>query len=69
MHVCMYMSHARTPPQSNTLRSYGLLEHNVAAMGLGGRVSTHHGDFLKLLPELRQDVVFLDPPWVRKGGR
>lgn len=37
----------------------------MAAMELKGKVSTHHGDFLRLLPELRQDVVFLDPPWVR----
>jgi hypothetical protein len=34
-------------------------------MGLQGKVSTHHGDFLQLLPQLQQDVVFLDPPWVR----
>ena len=57
------------PPLSPThldFHSYTLLAHNVAAMGLEGKVSTHHGDFLQLLPELRQDVVFLDPPWV--GG-
>lgn len=44
---------------------YGLLEHNVAAMGLQAKVRTHQGDFLRLLPQLQQDVVFLDPPWVR----
>jgi hypothetical protein len=45
---------------------YSLLEHNVKALGLMDTVSTHHGDFLEKLGELKQDVVFLDPPW---GGK
>jgi len=45
---------------------YSLLEHNVKALGLTDTVTTHHGDFLEKLIELKQDVVFLDPPW---GGK
>eukprot|EP00624_Nannochloropsis_granulata_P002146 evm.model.NODE_20660_length_6147_cov_23.284691.1 len=45
---------------------YSLLEHNVKALGLTDTVTTYHGDFLEKLKELKQDVVFLDPPW---GGK
>lgn len=54
----------RRSNQTPHTRRYGLLEHNVAAMGLQANVHTHQGDFLRLLPQLQQDVVFLDPPWV-----
>ena len=30
------------------------------------RVTVHHGDALTILPTLRQEVVFMDPPW---GGK
>lgn len=45
---------------------FSLLEHNVKALGLTDTVTTYRGDFLEKLKELKQDVVFLDPPW---GGK
>ena len=43
---------------------YGLLQHNIKALGYENKVTTYNGDFLGLMPNIKQDVVFLDPPWV-----
>ena len=44
-----------------------MLRNNVSAYpDRADRVTVHHGDALNILPTLKQDVVFLDPPW---GGK
>jgi predicted RNA methylase len=39
-----------------------VLTHNVRTYDLGN-VNIIHGDYLSVLGELKQDIVFLDPPW------
>jgi hypothetical protein len=31
--------------------------------GSGPQVTTHHGEFLSLMADLKQDILVLDPPW------
>jgi SAM-dependent methyltransferase len=40
-----------------------LASHNARVYGVEGRVRFVHGDALALLPRLRGDLLFLDPPW------
>jgi predicted RNA methylase len=42
-----------------------MLQHNVDLVGLGAKVTVRQGDFTQLWqrPDLRQDAVFMDPPW------
>lgn len=42
---------------------FGLLNHNLKVLGLDRKVTTYNQDFLELIGTLKQDVVFLDPPW------
>ena len=37
--------------------------HNAAIYGVEDRIEFIVGDYLKLAPTLRADVVFLSPPW------
>ncbi|KAM4624072.1 trimethylguanosine synthase isoform 2-T2 [Polymixia lowei] len=37
--------------------------HNATVYGVADRIDFLQGDFLKLAPRLRGDVVFLSPPW------
>lgn len=39
-----------------------ILKHNVNVYNLKN-VDVHCGDSLKLIPNLKQDVIFVDPPW------
>lgn len=38
------------------------LKHNIEAYGLKN-VTMHRGNSVELVPELKQDVIFVDPPW------
>ncbi|KAH3698318.1 hypothetical protein DPMN_085837 [Dreissena polymorpha] len=40
-----------------------LARHNAAVYGVEDRIEFIVGDFLKVGPTLRADVVFLSPPW------
>ena len=37
--------------------------HNAAVYGVEDRIEFIVGDYLKLAPTLKADVVFLSPPW------
>ena len=37
--------------------------HNAQVYGVADRIDFIQGDFLKLAPSLKADVVFLSPPW------
>lgn len=43
-----------------------MLRHNLALLQLDMGVTVHEADYCQLQTTLRQDVVFLDPPW---GGK
>lgn len=43
-----------------------MLRHNLALLQLDTGVTVHEADYCQLQTTLRQDVVFLDPPW---GGK
>ena len=38
-------------------------KNNAKVYGVADRIEFIHGDFLKLAPHLKADVVFLSPPW------
>lgn len=40
-----------------------MLRHNAGILGVGEKISVHEGDYIDLCRSLKQDVVFLDPPW------
>lgn len=40
-----------------------IIEHNLAAYGLGGRADVVRADYLDVMHTLRQDVIVSDPPW------
>ncbi|BFY99399.1 hypothetical protein BsWGS_02439 [Bradybaena similaris] len=40
-----------------------LARHNAEIYGVADRIEFIHGDYLKLAPSLKSDVVFLSPPW------
>lgn len=50
-------------------RRLALASHNVRAYGVQSRVELRQGDALVLLPNVRADVLFLDPPWGRATNR
>ncbi|CAG8500151.1 4619_t:CDS:2 [Ambispora gerdemannii] len=37
--------------------------NNAQIYGVEDRIEFIHGDYLKLIPKLKADVVFLSPPW------
>jgi len=37
--------------------------HNAAVYGVADRIEFIVGDYMKLAPSLKADVVFLSPPW------
>jgi len=43
--------------------TYDILKSNVAALFPSSGVLFVHDDYTKIFAELRQDIVFLDPPW------
>ena len=49
----------------DTVRA-SMLRHNLALLQLDTDVTVHEADYCLLQTTLRQDVVFLDPPW---GGK
>jgi len=46
----------------------GLAERNVKANGLGKRIKIVRGDFRKYRPRRRFDLVFSNPPYIRKAA-
>ena len=40
-----------------------MLQQNVDTLGVSSNVSIVHGDAIEVCPMLKQDVIFLDPPW------
>lgn len=40
-----------------------LAQHNAGVYNVADRIDFVQGDFLRLAPRLRGDVVFLSPPW------
>ena len=40
-----------------------LARHNAAVYGVEDRIEFIVGDYLKVAPTLKADVVFLSPPW------
>lgn len=40
-----------------------LAKHNAAVYGVEDRIEFITGDFMKIAPHLKADVVFLSPPW------
>lgn len=44
-------------------RRSGMLARNVGVLGLESQVSVYLGDFVEGYSELKQDCIFLDPPW------
>lgn len=44
-------------------KKIALARHNADVYGVGDRIEFVVGDFLKLAPSLKADVVFLSPPW------
>lgn len=42
---------------------YDYLRHNMMVMGLHSVVECICGDALAMCPLLRQDIIFIDPPW------
>jgi len=44
-------------------KKIALARHNADVYGVADRVEFVVGDFLKLAPSLKADVVFLSPPW------
>lgn len=40
-----------------------MAKHNAAIYGVGDRIEFIVGDFLKLAPSLKANIVFLSPPW------
>lgn len=40
-----------------------LAQHNAGVYNVADRIEFVQGDFLRLAPQLRGDVVFLSPPW------
>lgn len=46
---------------------FAALCHNLQVCGLRDKVRILHADYGSILASLRQDVVFIDPPWGGKG--
>lgn len=40
-----------------------MLKHNAQILGVENKISVYEGDYLDIWKSLKQDVVFLDPPW------
>ena len=40
-----------------------IARHNASVYGVEDRIEFIQGDFLKVTPTLKADVVFLSPPW------
>lgn len=40
-----------------------MLRHNAGILGVSEKISVYEGDYIDLHKNLKQDVVFLDPPW------
>ena len=40
-----------------------LARHNATVYGVADRIEFFVGDYMKLIPHLKADVVFLSPPW------
>lgn len=50
---------------------HAFLRHNCGVHALAHRARRIHpilGDCMRVIPTLRQDIVFLDPPWPAEGG-
>lgn len=43
-------------------KEYDILVNNINVYKLKN-IETYHKDFIEMIPKLKQDVVFLDPPW------
>jgi len=46
--------------------NYKALVNNIKLSSLEHKITTYHGSSVKILPTLKQDVIYLDPPW---GGK
>ena len=44
-------------------KTFDLLKNNVELFPNSDRVIFYNDDYLKLIPDLKQDLVFVDPPW------
>lgn len=42
---------------------FEFLRNNIEVLGVSKNVTCFHGDALNICPTLRQDLIFLDPPW------
>jgi len=40
-----------------------MAKHNASLFGVSERIRFLHGDCMKLLPSIKPDTIFLDPPW------
>lgn len=45
------------------IKRLGMAERNAALFGVEGAIDFQLGDTVELLPTLKADTVFLDPPW------
>ncbi len=46
-----------------------MARHNAAVYDVSERITVHHADGLALLPTLRADLIFIDPPWGTEWNR
>lgn len=42
---------------------YYVLQHNVKTYNMEDKITVYNGDSLTIIPELKQDVIFIDAPW------
>jgi trimethylguanosine synthase len=40
-----------------------MAKNNASIYGVSDKISFIHGDYFKKAPDIKADVVFLDPPW------
>jgi len=49
------------------LERFTMLQNNCSVLGLRDKIKFVNDDYIKIHQNLKQDIVFLDPPWGGKG--